>query len=86
MNKVANAQKLLKDIDSKLSNWNERSQFRLKGVGNLSRADLDTLTLYAEAYIRSGGYGFPGLMEPRGSIKEVLDKYGVTSSHAYSFF
>lgn len=85
MNKVANAQKLLKDIDSKLSNWNERSQFRLKGVGNLSRADLDTLTLYAEAYIRSGGYGFPGLMEPLGEIREILEKYGITANQ-YAYF
>ena len=85
MNKVVNAQKLLKDIDSELSNWNERSQFCLKGVGNLSRADLDTLTLYAEAYIRSGGYGFPGLMKPLGEIREILEKYGITANQ-YAYF
>lgn len=86
MANIKGAEKLLRDIEKKILNWNERSMFRLKGVGNLSRADLDSLELYAQTYIRSGGYGFPGLMEPRGSIKEVLDKYGVTSSHAYSFF
>jgi len=74
---IKNAQKLIQDIEKKISNWNERSQFRLKGVGNLSRSDLDDLELYANTYIHSGGYGFPGLMKPLGSIAEVLEKYGI---------
>lgn len=84
-NNIKNAEKLIKDIEKKILNWNERSQFRLKGIGNLSRADLDSLELYANTYIRSGGYGFPGLMKPMGSIAEVLEKYGITA-HEYSYF
>ncbi len=70
-----NAEKLLSDIQKKIQNWNERSSFTLKGVKNLSMADLETLELYADTYIRTGG--FYGLMEPRGAIAQVLVKYNI---------
>lgn len=73
MSKV-NANKLIKDINKKKASWNERSQFKIKGVGNLSVSDLDQLELYAQTYISNGG-SFTGLMEPFGEIREVLDAY-----------
>jgi hypothetical protein len=76
-NAVKQAKRLIGDIRKKIASWNERSQFKLRGVNNLSRSDLDTLELYAQTFIRNGGYGFSGLMQPRGSIKAVLDKYGL---------
>lgn len=75
--KMKNAQKLIKDVEKKIINWNERSQFKLKGIGNLSRADMDEIIFYAETFIRSGGCGFTGLMEPMGSLKQVLDAYDI---------
>ena len=49
---IKQAQKIIKDINKKILAWNERSQFTIKGVKNLSRADLDSLVLYAETYER----------------------------------
>jgi len=75
---VKNAVKLIKDIDKKKSKWNERSQFKIKSVGNLSFSDLGTLELYANQYIsnaENGRTGFNGLMQPRGNIEKVLSKY-----------
>lgn len=62
-------EKLLKDVEKAFNKWDERSQFVLKGVRNLSVSDLDTLELYAE----TGGHG---LMKPHGYVGEVLAKYG----------
>ena len=42
---------------------------KLSGVKNLSRADLDMIELYVQTDGR-------GMVEPRGAVKEVLDKYG----------
>lgn len=72
---IKSAEKLIGDINTKINNWNERSQFTLKGVKNLSRADLDVLGMYAETYIKNGS--FYGLMEPMGEIGEVLSKYNI---------
>jgi hypothetical protein len=68
---------LIKDVKKKLDTWDERSQFKMKGVGNLSRSDLDSLVLYAQAFVRSNGQGFDGFMEPRGDIAKVLKGYGM---------
>lgn len=62
---------LIEDIEMARENWDERSQFKLAGVGNLSNSDLDTLELYAKEY---NGYN---LMEPMGNIKLILKKYNV---------
>lgn len=61
-------EELLEEIERKLDKWDERSSFVIKGVRNLSRADLDTLELYATYSGR--------LMKPRGEVGEVLAKYG----------
>ena len=74
-NKRKAALKLLSDIKKKLDKWNERSSFTLKGVKNLSMSDLDTLQLYANTLLDYGYY--VGLIEPLGTIKEVLSKYGL---------
>lgn len=76
--------KVLQDIDKVLNNWDERSSFKLKGVGNLSKADLSVIELYANQYLETGG--FHGLMQPMGHVKEVLDKYGIQDNVAYSLF
>jgi hypothetical protein len=73
--KKNNAEKLIKDIKSKIDKWNERSNFTIKGVKNLSMSDLDTLELYARTFAVNGS--FTGLMDPRGPIKQVLDKYEI---------
>ena len=62
-------ERLLKDIDNSWKNWDEKSNFSLQCVGNLSPADLDTLELYAET---EGA----GLMKPLGCVGRVLEKYG----------
>lgn len=77
---IHNASKLIKDINEKKDNWDEFSQFKMKGCSNLSVADLDTLTLYAETYIQSNGTGFPGLMSPMGDIEGVLEAYGIKAT------
>lgn len=74
-----NAYKLIEDINQMKDNWDECSQIKMKGCSNLSISDLDTLELYAETYIQSNGFGFSGLMNPLGEIKDVLDAYGMKS-------
>jgi len=71
-----NPQRLITDIEKKIINWNERSMFSIKGVKNLSRSDLDTIQLYAAAYV---GNSISQLMPPRGGVKEVLEKYGISA-------
>lgn len=67
---------LIRDINNSRERWDEISQFTLKGVGNLSVSDLDTLELYAETYANNGG-SFQGLMQPLGEIEQVLTAYGI---------
>lgn len=70
---IKNAEKLIDAIESRRSMWDEWSTFTIKGVKNLSIADLDTLELYAVNLLRNGSY--QGLVTPRGYIAEVLSKY-----------
>lgn len=70
-----NIQKLKSDVKKKLDNWNERSNFTLKGVKNLSRSDLDTIELYADTIERQGNYN--GLMKPLGAVAQVLQAYNI---------
>jgi len=61
-----------------------KNEYRLsiiKGVKNLSRSDLDTVELYAQTIEKSGSYF--GLMEPRGNVAEVLNKYGYLSEKTH---
>lgn len=72
---MENAKKLIKDVEKKIDNWNERSQFKMKTVGNLSFSDMETLKFYAEEKLKRGNINH--LMEPRGGIGEVLSMYGI---------
>ena len=63
-----NVNSLLKLIEKKRSSM-ELNTVSIKGVKNLSRADIDLLELYAV----SGGRG---MMRPSGNILAVLEKYG----------
>ena len=67
--------KLKQDINKKLDKWNERSNFTLKGVKNLSKSDLDTITLYADTIETQGNYN--GLMKPLGAVAQVLQAYNI---------
>lgn len=73
--KIKGAKKLLKDIEQKKKTWNERSNFVLKGIKNLSMSDLDTLILYAETFIQNNN--FNELMFPVEEIQEVLKRYEI---------
>lgn len=66
---------LLEDIKSLRDNWDERHNFTLAGVSNLSPADLCTIELYTKTYLKFGS--FTNLMKPLGAVAEVLKKYGV---------
>ena len=73
-----NAEALKKKISQLRSKWDERRQFKINGVGNLSQSDLDTLLFYVKAYTEQKGQGFgPTLMTPRGAIEDVLNSYGI---------
>lgn len=63
-----NMNSLLKLIEKKRFSMELRT-VTIKGVRNLSRADLDAIELYAT----SGGHG---MMRPSGSVLAVLEKYG----------
>lgn len=76
-NNVKIAKQILADTKKKIDNWNERSQFTLKGIKNLSKSDIDTIRLYATSMIQGMGTGFNGLMDPMGDVKDVFDKYGI---------
>lgn len=68
--------RLIRDIEKAIRNWDEESSFSLKGVKNLSRADLDVITLYAETISKYGTYdGF--LMPPLGNVEKVLSEYNL---------
>lgn len=65
---------LRKDIQKKLDKWNERSMFTLKGVKNLSSADIHTLEIccdYCDVYGSLDGLAL--YFSPE--VKQVLKKY-----------
>lgn len=63
-----------------LENLKLKSEYRcatFKGIKNLSRADLDELTMRLNLYAQTGDVsGYGTFMRPIGSIKEVLVKLG----------
>lgn len=68
-------EKLLKEIEKKKYNWNERSMFTLRGHKNLSMSDLDVLILYADMQLRLGNV--QGLMRPVGPLRDILEGCGM---------
>lgn len=77
MNVTRTAQKLISDCQKNAAK-NEYRCSTLKGIGNLSRSDLDTLVLYAEILQRDGDT--VGLMELRGNLAQVWAAYGLPST------
>jgi hypothetical protein len=73
---IEKAYKLIDEV-STILNSTEGRTIVIKGIRNISISDLDTLIMYAEAYISSGGYNYGNFMEPRGDIEKILDKYGI---------
>ena len=69
------AEKLLKDIENQFNKWDERSQFKMCGVGNLSVSDLETLEYYAEEYLNRGTIDH--LSKPLGGLDKILESYGI---------
>lgn len=61
--------KKLLNVISQRKRENEYRLSTISGVKNLSRADLDMI----ELYVKTDGRG---MVEPRGAVKEVLDKFG----------
>lgn len=63
------------DISTALKNWDEQSMFSLAGVNNLSRSDLDVLSLCCDFYDQHGSLN--GLKYFSPEIKKVLGIYGL---------
>ena len=70
---MSNAEKCIQAVNKKIET-NEYNTVTLKGVRNLSRSDLEFIKLYAEASIKGTLHSF---MEPRGNIRDVLEKFKV---------
>lgn len=73
---IKKAMSLLDDCTNEIENWDERNQFNLKGVKNLSLSDLETISMYCVCICKHGtidGY----LMEPMGCTRDVLKRYGL---------
>lgn len=70
---MSNAEKCIQEIEHKIET-NEYNTVTVKGIRNLTRDDLETIKLYAEASIRGTAYQF---MEPVGNVREVLMKFKV---------
>ncbi len=68
-----NVEKLKKDVQVELMYWDERSQFTLAGVTNLSKSDMDTLLLYCDTWLTNGNVN--SLMPLRGNLLDVWNKY-----------
>lgn len=67
------AEKLTKDIYEKIDNWDERSQFTLAGIKNLSMSDLETLIMFCNEYKKYGSLRGYWVNKP---MKTILEKYG----------
>lgn len=64
-------EQLRKDVEKALDSWDERSNFTLKGVRNLSFSDLQMIEMYLDLDGQN-------LREPIGEIGEVFEAYGIT--------
>lgn len=73
---------LLNSVENCRRKWEERKQFEIVGVKNLSMSDLDTIELYAETIQRTGS--ILGLMQPLGNVKLVFDKFNINTNDPFS--
>lgn len=76
---MSNAQKCIQAVNKKIENM-EYGTVTLKGVKNLSRSDLDSIKMYAEASLNGTMNQF---MTPNGEIREVLEKFQVPITNSY---
>lgn len=70
-----NKEDLEYDISIALARWNEYSHFRLAGVENLTRADIDTLLMCCDYYDQHGNLNGLRFFSPE--VKAVLKNYGM---------
>lgn len=70
---MLNVAKLRNDVNKKLDNWNERNQFALSGVKNLSLSDMETLLYFCDIYEVSKTLG--GIII-NNDMRTILKKYG----------
>lgn len=75
---MLNTKKLRNDINKKLDNWNERSQFTLGGVKNLSRSDMDILIMLCDMIDKVGidEHLIDTVIMISPEIKNVIRQYG----------
>lgn len=66
-------EKCMYEVEKKLAGM-ENGTVTIKGVSNVSVADLDTVLLYAE-YVDTGR--LHELMRPVGNVRRVLEAYGI---------
>lgn len=66
--------KLRNDINRKVDNWNERSQFTLAGIKNLSFSDMETLFLLCDEYDNHHHSLDAHYINP--DMTKILNKYG----------
>lgn len=69
-----NSKKLRKDIRQRLDKWNERSTFKISGVKNVTRADMDTLIMCCDYYDEHGSLDGLSYFSPQ--VKQLLIIYG----------
>lgn len=85
MGKDINYDKILGELDE-IKRTNEYRLRKVKGVKNLSFSDVETIIMYVEDHRKYHGQQLHGrLMDPRGDIKAVLDRYGIKYEKDDSF-
>ena len=67
---MTNKEKLRKDVEKALDSWDERSNFTLKGVRNLSFSDMQMIEMYLDLDGQN-------LRKPIGEIGQVFEAYGI---------
>lgn len=72
--KVAAAKRLIDSCNKKIL-MSGYDVVKLRGVENLTRADLDTIIMYCEYFIDNKTIG--GLMPPHGGVASVLKQIGL---------
>lgn len=74
-----NEEKCIEAVTKKIQNSEYRA-VRMKGVGNLTRSDLETVVMYARMFMRGD---YTTLMAPQGNVKELLEAFGVKTKSEF---
>lgn len=67
--------KMITEVNAKIRS-NEYNTVSIKGVKNLSRADLEEIVFFGEQLLATNGT-LQGLMAPLGNVRALLEKYDV---------